>query len=423
MSERNKLNLVEKIPPKLLSDLKFISEKLKSGNHECFVVGGGVRDLILGRTPKEFDLTTSASPEEVKKTFQKVIETGIKHGTVTVLLKGDSYEITTFRRDIDYVDGRRPEKIEFGVSLSEDLKRRDFTMNAIALNVLTGELTDEHNGLGDISEKIIRTIGDPVARFTEDGLRPVRAIRFMSTLSFAIEKNTYDAIRVTRHVTKKVSTERFHDELNKILLSGNPFVGIQELFQNDIFSLFLDRDVQMPKEMQNLKKINLLDKEPISLRLHFLNDFLGGRSLAENDLRKLKYSNENIKEAVFFFRLREICPPLNQSNEKDIRIFLSVARKFSAKEKLGFYLNAFYSYLKIDNSLENVEKFRDLMQHILESDPPLVISDLAIDGNSILENLPQIERREIGKILQNCLEKVLDDPSMNTARKLIEFIS
>ncbi|MBE7412035.1 MAG: hypothetical protein L6Q54_05360 [Leptospiraceae bacterium] len=421
MQKKNN-NLTEKIPQGFLDDLTFISKKIESIGHECYVVGGGVRDLILGKTPKEFDLTTSARPEEVKSLFSKVIETGIKHGTVTVLLKGGSYEITTFRKDIDYVDGRRPEKIEFGVSLSEDLKRRDFTMNAIALNVLSNEFVDEHDGLADISNRIIRTIGDSVSRFSEDGLRPVRAIRFVSTLAFSIEDETYKAIRETRHVTKKVSVERFHDELNKILTSDDPFSGVYELFKNDIFSLFLNREVEIPENIENIKKINFLDIEPFFLRLFFLFDFLKTEPLPELDLKKLKYSNENTKGAIFYFLLRENCPNLKNYNEIEIRKFLSFVRKHYPREKMQFLLNAFFSFLKIEYTTEDVINFRESIQGILKTNPPLVLSDLKVDGNSIIKKFPEIEKIKIGGILQNCLNRVLEEPNLNTVEGLEKII-
>ena len=203
------------IPPKNLEDLQFISRTLNEAGYKCYLVGGSVRDLAIGKVPYEYDLTTSAKPEDVKKIFRKVVDTGIKHGTVTVIVNGEGYEVTTFRLDIGYSDGRRPDAIIYGETLSDDLKRRDFTMNALALDLLTEEFVDEHNGLEDIQNKIIRTIGIPEERFTEDGLRPIRALRFISTLGFSIEEATYRAIYKTRSITAKISVERFHDELNK----------------------------------------------------------------------------------------------------------------------------------------------------------------------------------------------------------------
>nr|MBP9888167.1 hypothetical protein [Leptospiraceae bacterium] len=234
----NATQLINQIPENDKKDLEFISSKIKESGHESYLIGGSVRDLILGKKPHEYDLTTSSHPEHVKKLFKRVIETGIQHGTVTVMLADNAYEITTFRKDIDYTDGRRPDKIEFGASLSEDMKRRDFTMNAIALNILSGKMIDENNGIADIQNKLIRTIGNPLERFGEDGLRPIRAIRFQSTLNFQIESETYKAIFLTRHITEKISRERFHDELNKILNSQNAFIGLYELYKNQIFELF-----------------------------------------------------------------------------------------------------------------------------------------------------------------------------------------
>lgn len=169
------------IPQNNLNHLLQIDSALKGAGFECFLVGGSVRDLVMGKIPKEYDLTTNAEPKQVKRLFRTVIDTGIEHGTVTVVLDKVHYEVTTYRIDKDYTDGRRPDHVEFGTTLSEDLKRRDFTMNALAFDLTTGLLVDEHSGQKDIQERTIRTIGNPIKRFSEDGLRPIRALRFAST--------------------------------------------------------------------------------------------------------------------------------------------------------------------------------------------------------------------------------------------------
>ncbi|MCR4626937.1 MAG: HD domain-containing protein, partial [Treponema sp.] len=213
----------------------------KEAGFEAYLVGGAVRDMLLGKTETDWDLTTNATPEQVMKIFKKVIPTGIAHGTVTVLFMGKQIEVTTYRTDSEYSDGRHPDKVIFTSSLEDDLSRRDFTMNAIAASLETGEIKDPFNGISDIKNKIIRTVGNPFDRFTEDGLRPIRAIRFSSQLDFEIEKKTFEAI-TTPEVRKKtlgISIERFRDEFVKTLKSNAPSKGFHLMEQTGILEYFI----------------------------------------------------------------------------------------------------------------------------------------------------------------------------------------
>ncbi|EMO61620.1 tRNA nucleotidyltransferase/poly(A) polymerase family protein [Leptospira borgpetersenii serovar Pomona str. 200901868] len=245
--------LIKKIPENFREDIIRITQNIRKEGGECYLIGGSVRDLLLSKIPDEFDLTTSLLPDKILTLFKRTVPTGIKHGTVTVLIQDRSYEITTFRKDVDYIDGRRPEAVEFGVSLSEDLKRRDFTMNALALDLEAKRLIDEHSGLEDIQNKIIRTIGDPIERFTEDGLRPIRAIRFVSSLGFALESETAKAIIQCRNITAKISKERVHDELNKTLKSKNPAPSLKLFKEFRILELFTSLKLY-PTENTNVEK-------------------------------------------------------------------------------------------------------------------------------------------------------------------------
>ena len=204
---------------------KFAAQFSQSG-YSLYIVGGAVRDYYLSRETTDFDFATDAMPQEVIALFPTVIPTGIKHGTVTVLFKGEHFEVTTFREDGEYLDMRRPDKVHFVRSLSEDLKRRDFTINALAINAFTAELTDLHQGLEDLNRKVIRAIGTPIERFQEDALRIMRACRFTSQLAFSIESETAAAMGKLSVNLSKVSGERIRDEFFKILCSPTPSVGI-----------------------------------------------------------------------------------------------------------------------------------------------------------------------------------------------------
>lgn len=196
---------------KLPEDVKYIINVLNKNNFEAYVVGGCVRDSILKRSINDWDITTNAKPDEVVKLFDKTIKTGIQHGTVTVVLNNENYEVTTYRLDGNYVDGRHPEEIHFVSSLKEDLARRDFTINALAYNEESG-LQDYYRGVEDLQNKIIRAVGDPLKRFDEDALRMLRAIRFSAQLDFEIEENTFNAIKELSYSINRISIERIREE-------------------------------------------------------------------------------------------------------------------------------------------------------------------------------------------------------------------
>ena len=198
-----------------------IINKLNEHGYEAYVVGGCVRDMLLGREPGDWDITTSALPEQVKEVFRRTVDTGIQHGTVTVMMGKEGYEVTTYRIDGEYSDGRHPNSVEFTPDLVEDLKRRDFTINAMAYNSHTG-FVDKFGGVEDLQKGIIRCVGEPMDRFTEDALRILRAIRFSAQLGFSIEERTYEAIKVIAPNMVHVSKERIQVELTKLLLSSHP---------------------------------------------------------------------------------------------------------------------------------------------------------------------------------------------------------
>ena len=422
----NATQLINQIPENDKKDLEFISSKIKESGHESYLIGGSVRDLILGKKPHEYDLTTSSHPEHVKKLFKRVIETGIQHGTVTVMLADNAYEITTFRKDIDYTDGRRPDKIEFGASLSEDMKRRDFTMNAIALDILSGKMIDENNGIADIQNKLIRTIGNPLERFGEDGLRPIRAIRFQSTLNFQIESETYKAIFLTRHITEKISRERFHDELNKILNSQNAFIGLYELYKNQIFELFTNEIFTKNLNLELLKNIDKLEVSPLGLRLVFLLNLLlednDKLSKAEVILKDFRYSKSNSKDALFYLELFNDNYNIENMSVIEIRKFLSKIVSYTGKREIELILKGFLSYIRIFSDKIQFQNFENTISDILNSNSPLTLKELAVNGNKIIEKFPEIDKRKLGFILQGILKQILEDPELNEEEKIFRLI-
>ncbi len=237
-----------------------IIRKLNENGYEAFAVGGCVRDALLGREPEDWDITTSARPGQVKALFRRTIDTGIQHGTVTVMIGRTGYEVTTYRIDGEYEDGRHPKRVEFTASLLEDLKRRDFTINAMAYSHETG-IVDEFGGMADLAAGVIRCVGDPLERFTEDALRILRAIRFSAQLGFTVEAGTWKAITVIAPNLARVSRERIQVELTKTLLSDHP-ERIREVFEtgmspyiSPVFATLPQGRVRIPTTLPRVKYV------------------------------------------------------------------------------------------------------------------------------------------------------------------------
>ncbi len=226
--------------------VEYIIDKLNRHGYEAYAVGGCVRDTLLGRTPGDWDITTSARPAQVKELFRRTVDTGIEHGTVTVLVEHVGYEVTTYRIDGEYEDGRHPRQVEFTASLLEDLKRRDFTINAMAYSHQAG-IVDAFDGMGDLKRRVIRCVGDPMERFSEDALRILRAIRFSAQLDFSIEQGTWEAISRIAPNIAKISKERIQVELTKLLLSDHP-ENMRQVFETGISPYISEAFARIPWE-------------------------------------------------------------------------------------------------------------------------------------------------------------------------------
>jgi len=283
---------------KLPIKVKYIISKLEENGYEAYAVGGCVRDSVLGRVPEDWDITTSATPEEVKKLFKATIDTGLQHGTVTVVIEKEGYEVTTFRLDGDYSDGRHPDRVAFTSSLTEDLRRRDFTINAMAYSEKTG-LIDKFDGEKDLEDGVIRAVGEAEERFSEDALRMLRAIRFAGQLNFDIAGKTFDAIKKLSPNISKVSVERIAKELEKLILSDNPEyiglvyeTGIFEVIAPEIVEFFKNREIY--KSIKVLKEADYPDKKRLyQIRMAlFLEDL--GVDKAARLLKHLKLDNDTI---------------------------------------------------------------------------------------------------------------------------------
>lgn len=419
--------LISQIPSPFLEDLVEISTIIRNYGGEAYLVGGSVRDLILNKIPHEYDLAVSVHPEEMQKIFKRTVPTGIKHGTITVLFHDRSYELTTFRKDEDYTDGRRPETVQFGVSLSEDLKRRDFTMNALALDLQKKILVDEHSGLEDIQNSLIRTIGNPVSRFTEDGLRPVRAIRFVSTLGFSIHPETAEAIEICRPVTAKVSPERIHDEFLKILKSKNPIGGLDLLKKYKTLELFTKTKLysgDWEKHKNGFSKL-LQSSERPRLAYFLASCFSEQIWLGDSTVffKELRFSNQRTKDSQFLlktlFSLIQQKETLRNSPGLRVHLLHPIAQYAGKKELWDWCLelSLLWSAFLTEDAfwLANAEEE-------WKRNPPILLSDLAIDGNLIRETFPDLPAPKLGEVLRSSLLSVLQDPRLNSKELLLDQI-
>ncbi|WP_303005260.1 CCA tRNA nucleotidyltransferase [Romboutsia ilealis] len=418
-------------------DVSFLIDTIYENGYEAFMVGGCVRDSVLNLTPNDYDITTNAKPKEIMNIFKdyKIIDTGIKHGTVSIILNNNIYEITTYRIEGEYENNRRPKTVEFTSSIEEDLRRRDFTINAMAYNKQFG-IIDKFNGLEDLQNRIIKTVGNPDERFKEDGLRMIRAIRFSSKLGFNIDENTLNGIYKNSYIIKNISTERINDEFTKILLSDNP-QNIILLYKTNIFKYLgihcnLNRDYY--KELEKYINIlsycdnNLLDKL-IILDYLISNEILKCIDKCE----KYKYYCENIKKVNIINNLRYSNKVINYCNDimeymiKDIdKIDKIVIKRYLNNigyEKLNKVFKLKLIYNVFFNNKDNVEFFKRCIKQLDEienSKECYEIKSLEIDGK-ILKDLGY-KGKEIGEKLSFLLDQVIKDPLLNKKDILINLL-
>lgn len=428
--------------------VKYIMDTLLKHNYEAYIVGGCVRDMILGREPEDWDITTCATPEQVKSIFHRTVDTGIQHGTVTVLLEKEHFEVTTYRVDGIYEDYRRPKEVSFTSSLEEDLKRRDFTINAMAYNYNQG-LVDPFNGLKDLEEGLIKTVGSAHDRFNEDALRMIRAIRFSCQLGFGLEDKTFEAIKLNCELIKKVSIERIREEFSKILVSKEASRGIDNLRVSGLLQYFLpevlamfgfdqrnphhDKDIYYhtlmvvdntePKLTVRLAALLHDIAKPVTFSLdekgigHFYTHEVKGKEMCEYILKRLRYDNDTIKKVsnlVFDHMSR-------YSNLKKSTIKKVINRV--GKENLEDLFNLQEADIKGSAppfDFSGIHRLRIKSKEILEQKEPLNVKDLALKGDHLIK-LGLKPGKLIGEILNYLIEKVLEDPELNKKEQLEEM--
>lgn len=447
-----------KIPHELIK----INDIFAQNGFEAYLVGGAVRDAILGKPNHDLDITTNATPEQVMKMFRKVIPTGIAHGTVTIHFDGLEIETTTFRTETDYSDGRHPDKIEYAKTIEEDLSRRDFTMNAIAASLGTGEIKDPFNGQEDIKNKIIRTVGNPFERFNEDGLRPVRAIRFAGQLGFTIEENTLKAMYSKEILdrTKGISVERFRDEFCKMLKVEKPSICLKLLEDTGVMNLFIPEfnscRGSIQKDARGFHEFDVADHiiyacdgapknnlivrlaafyhdigKPESRTVEVINGteiyhFHGHEEISEKKCRQsmtsLKFSNAEIDEVCHLVKEHMFHYESNWSDAAVRRLIIRIG--------LENFENLFALRLSDVYGMHNcpMEEFspawklllelKDRIRECEEKNAAFSIKDLKVNGKDLMENgIPS--GKHMGAILKELFETVTDSPEMNDREKLL----
>ncbi len=446
------INCIIIIKMKIPQNIKKLAKIFNSNGYQCYLVGGAVRDIFLNRVTADYDIATDAEPEEVKRIFKRVIPTGIKHGTVTVLFFNDNFEVTTFRIDDKYSDNRRPDSVKYTSSIYDDLKRRDFTINAIAYDIMLKKIIDPHNGIIDIKNKIIRTIGNPVERLTEDGLRSLRACRFAAQLNFEIEVSTIKAINNTLKGIKNLSNERIRDELIKILQSDNPVYGIELLKETGILKIVLPELYDcIGIEQREMHSFDVYyhsiyccagaSKNNLTLRLAALLHDLGkvpakkinsegllifhgheiySAEIAKKICTRLKFPNKIINDICHLIK-HHMFNYTEEWTDSAIRRFISRVGKEYIENLMSLRKADSFGRCNKKESNENLKSFIKRITEMLNKENVYSIKDLKITGKNIIEKLNLKPGPVVGVILEYLLSSILEDPVLNEYNKLLEL--
>lgn len=436
----------------LPEQVAFIINTLNNAGFEAYAVGGCVRDSIMGREPDDWDITTSAEPEQVKKLFRRTVDTGIQHGTVTVMLQRTGYEVTTYRIDGEYEDNRHPKEVIFTKSLEEDLKRRDFTINAMAYHPKEG-LVDLFDGIGDMERKCVRCVGDAGERFSEDALRMMRCVRFSAQFGYGIEEETKRAVFELAGNLRSVSAERIRVELVKLLVSPHPDY-LRTAYELGITKIMLPEfDVCMETQQHNphhcysvgehtLESLKIVRADKV-LRLTMLLHDIGkpltkttdengkdhfkkhpGESarLAKEILRRLKFDNDTMRKVCRLVEYHD------WSIDLEDNVKTAVVRRLIAKIGEDAFPDMFEvnradmlaqsMYLRAEKQAKQ-ERLEAIYQEIMEKKECLSLKELAVNGGDLLERGLK-PGKELGEILQRMLADVLEDPAHNKKEYLLE---
>ncbi len=461
-----------KLPPLLIEFGKIFT----AAGYKAYLVGGAVRDMFMKVPAHDWDVATNATPQDVIKLFKFVVPTGIEHGTVTVHFKGTEIEVTTFRTEAGYSDGRHPDSINYAATIEEDLARRDFTMNAIAASLEDGAVVDPYGGQEDIKNRLIRTVGVAHERFMEDGLRPVRALRFASKLNFSIENNTYSEIfkKEIQEKAASISIERFRDEFEKIMASPKPSVGLKLLEETGLMSIFLPEfmvcrgcvqsdyrafhkfdvmdhlyyacdgapaaklnvrlaalfhDIGKPAAKKLVKETVLDgDKNDGSTKeietITFYNHESYSEKITKQVMTRLKFSNEMINNVCHLVKEHMFHYETNWS-EAAVRRFIIRVKPECMEDLYDLRMADMYGMynepvdIRYSASIQLLLELKERVHSELEKKTTLSLKSLAVNGRDLMAaGIPA--GKELGRILNELLECVIEDPEMNDKDRLLE---
>ena len=445
--------------------LKKMNEIFAQHGYKAYLVGGAVRDMLMGKEPHDWDVTTDATPEQVMSIFRKVIPTGIAHGTVTVHFMKNEIEVTTFRTESDYSDGRHPDKVEYTGNIEEDLSRRDFTINAIASYLGDGTITDPFHGRDDIKRKIIRTVGNPLERFSEDGLRPVRAVRFSAQLGFEIERETLKAISEPEILKKTsgISLERFRDELLKLMKAEKPSAGLKLMEESGILDIFIPEfkkcrgciqgdfrgyhqfDVLdhlfyacdgAPASKQNVRLAALFHDigkpdvkrvipTPQGDQFTFYNHEAKSQQITKEILFRLKFSNAEIAN-ICHLVVNHMFNYTQDWTDAAVRRFLAKIQAENLEDLYDLRLADIYGMNNApvrgqdSRTIALLNELKDRISKETEKNSVLSLKQLAVNGKDLMKNGISAGK-DLGFVLNQLLETVMEDPSQNEKEQLIKI--
>ncbi len=408
---------------------------------QCFLVGGAVRDMLLGREIEDYDIATDALTDDIVRIFRRVVPTGVEHGTVTVLFGGTQFEVTTFRIDGTYSDGRRPDSVAFTPSIYEDLRRRDFTINAIAYDLVNAKLLDPHHGISDLRSGIIRAINNPEERFREDGLRPMRACRFAAQFGFTIEAHTKTSIPKSLATVARVSVERVRDEIVRMLQAGEPSRGLRLLEETGLLALFVPElhdcaaihqpDMVSADLFSHLLAVcERMPKQRLVLRLAALFHDISGCGLAveagrqtsariaRSVCRRLKFPNKIIHDVAHLIT-HQIPGAVGDWTETQSRLFIARCGPSAAKDILSLRVAREAGMIEPEITSEALAALSSSIDTILARRDPLTIEELEVNGKDVMQHVGLAPSPQVGLVLKNLLERVLRDPTLNRRAVLL----
>lgn len=430
--------------------VKYIINTIIQAGYEAYAVGGCIRDSVLGRVPDDWDITTSATPYQVKALFKRTVDTGIQHGTVTVMLDKEGFEVTTYRIDGEYEDARHPKEVIFTGNLTEDLKRRDFTINAMAYNEEAG-LVDVFEGMKDIERKVIRCVGNPRERFTEDALRMMRAVRFSAQLGYSIEEETLAAIRELSPNLIHISAERIQTELVKLVVSPHP-ENLRIAFEAGITGIILPEfDLCMKTEQNNphhcynvgehtLKSMENIRQDKV-LRLAMLFHDIGkpaaittddegihhfhghpgiSEKMAYDILRRLKFDNHTIYMVTKLVRFHDynVEPEEKYVRRAIMKIGEDIFPLLFEVKRAD--MQAQSGYLREEKE-EKLKAVYQVYEKVLAEKQCVSLKTLAVTGKDLIEEAGMQPGRQIGEVLNKLLDAVVEEPQKNNREILLKL--